>query len=309
LTKPLASLSLDLDNEWAYLKTRGDAAWKSYPSYLDVFVPTLLETLRRHDLTITVFVVGKDAGLEKNAAALRAIAGAGHEIANHSFHHEPWLDQYSRRQVADEISEAEHRIEEATGQRPRGFRGPGFSLSNDVLETLIERGYLYDATTLPTFIGPFARAYYFAGKMLSARQRAQRRGLFGNLSDCFLPMRAYRRQLNGGAIVEIPVTTMPLLKTPIHVSYLQYIAQFSEQAAFAYFDLALELCRWRKIAPSLLLHPLDFLSCEQTPRLAFFPAMRRPQASKLKLVDRILEKYRRHFDVVTMSRHARTILN
>ena len=309
MSKTLASLSLDLDNEWAYLKTRGDPAWKNYPSYLDVFVPTLLETLRRHALTITVFVVGKDAGLEKNVSALRAISGAGHEIANHSFHHEPWIDLYSRRQVAHEIAEAEDRIEKATGQRPRGFRGPGFSLSRNVLETLIERGYLYDATTLPTFIGPLARAFYFAGNSLSAQQRELRKGLFGNLSDCLLPMRAYERRLNGGAIVEIPVTTMPFFKTPIHVSYLQYIAQFSERMALAYFDLALRLCRLRGIAPSLLLHPLDFLSSEESPRLAFFPAMRRSRVSKLKLVDRILEEYRRHFDVVTMSRHARAILN
>jgi hypothetical protein len=25
-----------------------------------------------------------------------------------------------------------------------------------------ERGYLYDASTLPTYLGPLARAYYFA---------------------------------------------------------------------------------------------------------------------------------------------------
>ena len=35
----IASLSFDLDDKWAYLKTNGDPAWKSYPSYLELLVP------------------------------------------------------------------------------------------------------------------------------------------------------------------------------------------------------------------------------------------------------------------------------
>ena len=31
-SQPIASLSLDLDNEWAYLMTHGNDAWKSYPT-------------------------------------------------------------------------------------------------------------------------------------------------------------------------------------------------------------------------------------------------------------------------------------
>ena len=27
-----ASLSLDLDNQWSYMKTHGDDGWESYPS-------------------------------------------------------------------------------------------------------------------------------------------------------------------------------------------------------------------------------------------------------------------------------------
>ena len=37
--KPLASLSLDLDNKWSYMKTHGDAGWEALPSYLDACVP------------------------------------------------------------------------------------------------------------------------------------------------------------------------------------------------------------------------------------------------------------------------------
>ena len=37
--RPLASISLDLDDLWSYLKTHGDQSWPERPSYLDRFVP------------------------------------------------------------------------------------------------------------------------------------------------------------------------------------------------------------------------------------------------------------------------------
>ena len=93
--RPLASISLDLDNLWSYMKIHGDAGWDEYPSYLDALVPIVTDRLRRHDLTITVFIVGQDAAIERNHGALRALAEQGHEIGNHSLSHEPWFHEYT----------------------------------------------------------------------------------------------------------------------------------------------------------------------------------------------------------------------
>ncbi|MDQ3042129.1 MAG: hypothetical protein M3R11_07080 [Acidobacteriota bacterium] len=41
--KPIASLSLDLNNKWSYMKTHGDAGWETFPTYLDVGVPRTLQ--------------------------------------------------------------------------------------------------------------------------------------------------------------------------------------------------------------------------------------------------------------------------
>ena len=101
--KPLASLSLDLDNLWSYMKTHGDSGWESFPSYLDIVVPRVLDFLEKRGLKITFFVVGQDAALQKNHAAIRSIADAGHEIGNHSFNHEPWLHLYSEQQIESEF--------------------------------------------------------------------------------------------------------------------------------------------------------------------------------------------------------------
>jgi peptidoglycan/xylan/chitin deacetylase (PgdA/CDA1 family) len=305
--KPLGSLSLDLDNEWAYIKTHGDPEWESFPSYLDVVVPRFLEVLAGLGQRITVFVVGQDAALDKNRAALAQIAAAGHEIGNHSFHHEPWLQHYSDEQIEAEILASADAIAEATGVRPRGFRGPGFSLSRSTLETLVRHGYQYDCSTFPTYIGPLARAYYFMTAKLSKEELEKRKALFGGISDGLRPLRSYRWDLGERSLVEIPVTTFPVIKIPIHFSYVLYIASLVPWLALPYFRAALLACRAARIAPSLLLHPLDFLSGDDAPRLKFFPAMSMPPERKRAVLLGALEIYRSLFEVVPVGEHAAAV--
>lgn len=304
-TLPLASLSLDLDNKWSYMKTHGDAGWEQFPSYLDLVVPRALKFLRERNLRITFFIVGQDAALEKNRAALELIAPAGHEIGNHSFHHEPWLHRYTEAETENELAMAEAEIERVTGQRPIGFRGPGFSLSPTTLRVLARRGYQYDASTFPTFLGPLARAYYFMTAKLSPEEMEKRKALFGKFRDGLQSVKPYRWQVDGATLVEIPVTTMPIFKLPIHVSYLLYLGSLAPPVALRYFQTALALCRLTGTQPSLLLHPLDFLGIDDTPDLAFFPAMRQPAEKKLQLVSEALRLLSAQFQVVTLQEHAR----
>jgi hypothetical protein len=303
--RPPAALSLDLDNKWSYMKTHGDVGWDSFPSYVDVVVPRVLEFLRQRQLTITFFLVGQDAALAKNRESLAAISQAGHDIGNHSFLHEPWLHLYSEAQIESELARAEEAIEAATGRRPIGFRGPGFSLSEATLRVLKRRGYAYDASTLPTYLGPLARAYYFMTSRFSAAERQQRQALFGHVSDGLRPLKPYLFSFDGGQLLEVPVTTMPGLKLPIHVSYVLYLAQFSRRLALAYFKAGLRVCRASRTPPSLLLHPLDFLGCDDDRDLAFFPAMNLPSAVKLEVVSECLEAYAREFDVLSLDRFSR----
>ncbi len=303
-----ASLSLDLDNQWSYMRTHGDAGWEAFPSYLDRVVPRALAILARHGLRITFFVVGQDAALAANRAPLAALAAAGHEIGNHSFHHLPWLHLYSEGEIEAELAQAEDAIAEATGFRPRGFRGPGFSLSAATLSVLARRGYRYDASTFPTFLGPLARAYYLLGTRLGRGERRQRQRLFGTWSEGLRPLAPYHWRLGERRLLEIPVTTLPGLRTPIHLSYLLYLGAFSPALARRYLALALALCRRSGFGPSLLLHPLDFLSAEEVPELAYFPAMRRPLAGKLEQLTGHLEAFAREFEVLSVGEHAAAIL-
>jgi peptidoglycan-N-acetylglucosamine deacetylase len=304
---PIASLSLDLDNKWSYLKTHGDPGWESFPSYLDTVVPRFVELLRSQDLVITVFVVGQDAALDKNLASLRMLAAEGYEIGNHSFRHEPWLHLYDAEAISAELQATEEHLLRATGQRPVGFRGPGFSVSAAVLEILARRGYQYDASTFPTFLGPLARTYYFLSTRLEADERDRRKLLFGRFGEGFRPVRPYRWAVEGRELIEIPVTTMPILRLPIHVSYLLYLAKFSRRLALGYFRSALELCRATGVPPSLLLHPLDLLDTTDAPELKFFPAMGVPAEQKRSFVAEVLRLLCERYRIVPLREHARHV--
>ena len=129
-----------------------------FPSFLS-FVLRALRFLDERNQPITWFIVGETPRWPRTALCSPRSPGAGHEIGNHSYLHEPWLHRYSPERLDEELCRAGRAIEDATGTSA-GFRGPGFSVSKDVLLALERRGYRYDALTLPTFIGPWRGLAY-----------------------------------------------------------------------------------------------------------------------------------------------------
>jgi peptidoglycan/xylan/chitin deacetylase (PgdA/CDA1 family) len=308
--RPLASVSLDVDNLWSYMKTHGDPGWEARPSYYDVFFPMVLPILDNLGLRITFFIVGRDAAVPAHAPLLREVVAAGHDVGNHSYEHEPWLHRYTPERLAREIGDAEDAIHGATGRRPIGFRGPGYSWSPTLLDVLLDRGYLYDASTLPTYLGPLARAYYFWTAHLSSDQREERAALFGSATDGLRPVKPYRWSLpSGRTLLEIPVTTIPGFKVPFHLSYLIYLSRISDALMVAYLRGALTVCRVTGTEPSFLLHPLDLLGGDRAPALRFFPGMDLTTDRKAQIFTRVMRILGEHFRLVDLATHARAILD
>lgn len=302
------SLSLDLDNKWSYLRTYGNPAWQLFPSYLDLVVPRILDFFAQRDIRITFFIVGKDAALAKNRDAIASLTAAGHEIANHSFFHEPWLHLYSEEDLDRDLRMAEEAIQDVTGVRVNGFRGPGYSLTETTLKVLKKRGYKYDATAFPNILNPLSRAYLFATTKLSKEEKKQRKALFGSFSDAFRPVKPYRWKLDQGLLPELPVTTMPIFKVPIHFSYLMYLATYSTLLSRLYLSFSIRMCKLTRTEPSLLLHPLDFMSKEDDSDLASFPAMGLPLEKKMELMDMFFRQLLESFEPLTIGEHVASIV-
>jgi hypothetical protein len=303
--KPLASMSLDLDDQWSYMKVHGDEGWDLYPTYLDIVVPFFLDLLDELNIKITFFIVGQDAAIEKNHQILRSIVERGHEIGNHSFHHESWLKTYSKEKIEEEIRRAEEAIFQATGKRTRCFRGPGFSWSNDLLEILQKRNYTFDASILPTYISPLMRMYYFWNSKLTKEERESRKELFGSYKEGFYPLKPFNWKLvNNQTLLEIPVTTMPVFKIPFHLSYLLYISGYSMLLMKAYLNFSLIMSKLTRTPPSILLHPLDLISGDRVPQLSFFPGMDISTQKKVEVFKYALKRIQKDFDILPMLQFA-----
>ena len=307
--KSLASVSLDLDNQWSYMKIHGDAGWEEFPSYLDKFVPYVMKILDDQKIRITFFIVGQDAALDKNKELLKALSDAGHELGNHSYHHESWLHLYPYDKIDYEVKKTEELIFESTGFRTRGFRGPGFSWNKDLLEILSKNDYLYDASTLPTYIGPIARMYYFWTSKLSKEERKARKGLFGTFSDGLRPIKPYLWDLDESLkLLEIPVSTIPVIKIPFHMSYLLYLSGFSPMLMRTYLNMAIGFCKITHTEPSFLLHPLDLIGGDELPEMSFFPGMNIKSSKKLEVFTEVITTLAEKYKIVNMSKHAVKLL-
>lgn len=299
--KPTASVSFDLDNIWSFLKTHGDPEWESRPSYLPTATPRMLDFLGELDQEATIFVIGADAQRDDGAEAVKAFADAGHEIGNHSYEHEPWLHRYSGERLAAEVDRTHRAIVAAGAPAPTGFRAPGYSTTPALERILSDRGYRYDASTFPTWIGPLARLHHFRSTKLTPEQREERSGLFGSASQARLSLRPHRLEQTG--LAELPVTTMPLARIPIHGSYLMQLYASSPRLARIYFNAAMRLCVRRGIGMSMLLHPTDLLDALDAPALTFFPGMSVPAREKFAFLGWVISTMQTRFDVVGTGTH------
>lgn len=290
------------------MKIHGDEGWDKYPSYFDIFIPYILDVLDELELKITFFIVGKDTESGENRRYLSMITERGHEVGNHSYHHESWIQTYSYEQVKAEIVDAEEAIFKAMGKRPEGFRGPGFSWSKDLLEVLSERNYLYDASTLPTWIGPFARRYYFSKSDLPEEEKKARKELFGNFKDVFRPNKPYQHRLKADRrLLEIPVTVIPIIRLPFHLSYLIYLSGISSFLMKCYLHMAIIMCRITGTRPSYLLHPLDLIGGDMIKSLAFFPGMDINSDQKIWVFKYVINTLKRYYTLVPMAAFSRVV--
>jgi peptidoglycan/xylan/chitin deacetylase (PgdA/CDA1 family) len=103
-----------------------------------ILTPRILDVLRAAHVHATFFVVGTQA--RDHPELLRAIAAAGHEIANHSYSHDD-MTRKSPAEVQQELLKTQVVVQDATGRRTRFFRPPGGRRTSEVRAAAAALGY------------------------------------------------------------------------------------------------------------------------------------------------------------------------
>lgn len=182
-------------------------------------LPRFLELLERHQVKATFFVIGRDAAA--HSGVLKAIADAGHELANHTMNHPKQLVRLSPQQIADEIKNCGEVLRSISGVAPVGFRAPGYTITPEVLAILRDAGYTYDTSLNASWV------YLCLKRLFKAVRLADKEFIVSQpFADSLGPRNPYRVSTSLAAadehsdFLEIPVSIVPYIHYPFVTSVL-----------------------------------------------------------------------------------------
>ena len=286
MTRPLATVNVDVDPVDLHLVGYGLRGLPPDPLIYDVALPRLLERCARAGVRATFFCVGRDAAA--HAAALGCIAAAGHEVASHSLTHPLALTRLPAGALRRELVESKRLLERAIDREVAGFRAPNFDADARVLGEVAAAGYRYDASGYPTPLLAAARVVLAlkGGNPVSVL----RMRLFPHSLE-----RAPHRHGTAGGLAEFPASVTPLARWPVYHTLRLLGGPGPTHRWIEGFAL-------RGEPLSYALHAVDVLGLTEDgvdPRLAPHPGMRLPLTGKLSALDQVLGLIAARFEVTT----------
>jgi peptidoglycan/xylan/chitin deacetylase (PgdA/CDA1 family) len=213
----LCAVSVDLDEIPNYFAIHGLAPPTGPEKSLvyDVAARRLAELAADVGVPLTFFAIGADLARPESAARLRAAHATGHEIANHTLDHRYDLVRAGRSEIRRQVVEGAVAIERVTGARPSGFRAPGYTITDEVVDVLVEAGVTYDSSVFPCPAYWAAKAVKIGAIALAGRSS---RSIVDTPAVLAAPSRPYRLGRpywrRGHGLLELPVQVTRGLRLP-----------------------------------------------------------------------------------------------
>lgn len=151
-TPIINGLSVDVE-DWfqvgAFENVIARSDWDGLASRLEGNVDCILDLFGKAGVSATFFTLGWVA--KRAPHLIRRIAEAGHEVASHGFDHARVFTLDAGR-FAEDIRVTREVLEDACGQRVKGYRAPSFSIDPRCVwafEVLAEKGFTYSSSVAP----------------------------------------------------------------------------------------------------------------------------------------------------------------
>lgn len=306
---PRLRIHVDLDGLWTLPQCYGyaeDFGGRSSFEHDPVFehgLPRLIALFAELGVQSTIFVVGRDTGLEAKRAGLRAALADGHAAGNHSWSHRIDLEDLPEPELRAELERTQQALAALAGAPPAWFRAPGYAAGPRVLAAAARSGLRCDGSPLPT---PWAPLLRFSAARLRARVMRE-----VGLPPTPLPGAARQyggawRLLGGAATAQgtpwcagrgelelrrYPAAVSPVLGLPLQMSLGMLLG--APRMARALTAAA----RRNAGGATWILHGLDFLAPEEfLPRLpqtlAGLRPLRHPLEQKLAAIRKVVSMAR-----------------
>ena len=146
------ALSVDVEEYFHPTELQGCTSrnkWELYPSRVQAQMERVLDLFDRGGVKATFFVLGWLA--RRYPRMIRQIVDLGHEVGCHSYGHQLIFD-LTPEQFRSDTQEAVRAISDASGQAPRLYRAPSYSITTQslwALEILVECGFTLDSSIYP----------------------------------------------------------------------------------------------------------------------------------------------------------------
>jgi peptidoglycan/xylan/chitin deacetylase (PgdA/CDA1 family) len=253
----LCAVSVDLDEIPNYFAIHGLAPPEGGASTAgyDVAFGRLEAFASDARLPLTLFAIGSDLARDQAAARLRDAHGRGHEIANHSLDHRYDLVRLGRDEILRQVDEGARVIERAVGERPVGFRAPGYTITDEVFGVLSELDVAYDSSVFPC-------PAYFAAKTAAigaiALRGRQSRSIVDTPAVLLAPTRPYLvgtpYWTRGSGLLEIPVQVTRGARLPFYGTSITMAGPTGAR-------LLAKMCVGEPLV-NIELHPIDVLDVD-----------------------------------------------
>jgi hypothetical protein len=310
MAKLTGAISSDIDTLQSLYKGHGLRRAAYSHAELRIGLENFSRFLEPYRTKATLFMVGDDFLQPQNVEPIRAMARAGHEIANHSMHHTQGFRFLPPADMEAEIADMEQACEAVIGRRPSGFRSPGWNIGDAAGDILRRRGYLYDSSLHPTSLMPlFKFLHWWNTRSRSGGDRTA----MGQLSYMLAPLRPYRSSRHNLAmrgndgVVELPVTVVPVVRLPFWATFLL-------ASGIGVFKTSLQALVAARMPVQFQFHLSDFVDfndrefVDQVPRAGdgvYVPqALWTPLEQKRELFTRAMDLLAEHYEFITLEQWA-----
>jgi hypothetical protein len=311
----MAAVTSDIDTLASIYKSQGCRRPGGYTyAELRMGLETFSHFLRPYGIKATLFMVGNDFLRVENHNTIQAMSEEGHEIGNHTMTHAQGFRLLPSDHKEAEISGMERLCSKVTGQRPVGFRSPGWNISDDTLPILKKRGYLYDSSVFPTSLMPLLKFLHWNSTRSCKERDRTTMGLLKYMTAPSVPYLTSRSSLarrGDEKFVEFPITVTPLTRFPFSATFLL-------ATGIGVFKLFYQVLKELNYPIQMQFHLSDFVDythpdlAEQVPRKGegfYVPhALNKPLVDKLKTFKGAMDLVAKNYRFITLAEWAEQLI-
>jgi len=264
-------------------------------SFYETFINRALEFFEKYNIKVSFFMVGNELETsEKIKKLVLKTHELGHEIENHSYSHPFGFATLSNEEITKEITECSDIIYGITGEKPVGFRAPGYSIDTNVINILKNCGFKYDSSGFWSVMNPvleYGHKFLFKNGLKNegfgyVTSKISHEPYPIDISDWL------KKDLSSKEFLELPLPRTKLIGLPFYNNinlwalklYSYMISKFIKRKQMVY-----------------LFHAIEFidLSDNVPAELNIHPNLKMPLRKKIERSDKIIQSLLKRYEPVT----------